>query len=142
MLSNDARILRGAAIPSFGAGLLGTLIGGITVGAQGAIGGAVGTVLTLAFFGAGLKAMSVIGRRWSELFMAAGLLVYTTQILVMAILLAVFRDATFMDGRVFGLTMLACVLVWIAGQAWVHTRVKTLYVETESEDAPAGPERR
>ncbi|KPC92133.1 ATP synthase I, partial [Streptomyces sp. NRRL F-6602] len=53
MLSNDARILRGAAIPSFGAGLLGTLIGGITVGAQGAIGGAVGTVLTLAFFGVG-----------------------------------------------------------------------------------------
>ncbi|KPC70192.1 ATP synthase I, partial [Streptomyces sp. NRRL WC-3753] len=77
MLSNDARILRGAAIPSLGAGLIGTLIGGITVGSQGAIGGAVGTALTLAFFGAGLKAMSVIGRRWSELFMAAGLLVYT-----------------------------------------------------------------
>lgn len=132
MQSNDARILRGAAIPTAGAGLIGIAVGVIAAGAEGAIGAALGTVLVLAFFGAGLYWLSVIGERWPEMFMGAGVLVYTTQVLVMLVLLRVFRNATFMDGRVFGFTMLACILVWLAGQAWSHTRVKTLYIETKN----------
>ncbi|MEK8144875.1 hypothetical protein NKH18_35000 [Streptomyces sp. M10(2022)] len=125
MQSNDARILRGAAIPTACAGLIGVLVGAVTVGSSGAIGAGIGTLLVLAFFGAGLYGMSVVGRRWPELFLGAGLLVYTTQILVLLLLLRVFRDMTFMDTRVFGITMLGCVLVWIAGQAWSNVRAKT-----------------
>ncbi|MBW1601460.1 hypothetical protein JJV70_04930 [Streptomyces sp. JJ66] len=129
MQSNDARILRGAAIPSACAGLVGVVVGTLVAGAQGALGAALGTVLVLAFFGAGLVALSRIGEAWPHLLLGAGFLVYTTQVGVMLVLLLLLRDATWMDGRVFGLTVLACLLVWLAAQAWTHTRVKTLYVD-------------
>ncbi|MEE1927508.1 hypothetical protein V1J52_04785 [Streptomyces sp. TRM 70351] len=135
MQSNDARILRGAAIPSACAGLIGVIVGAAVAGAEGALGAGLGTVVVLAFFGAGLLALSRIGRRWPELLLGAGFLVYTTQILVMLLLLALLRDATFMDGRVFGFTVLGALLVWLAAQAWTSTRVKTLYVE------PAEPQK-
>ncbi|MDK1474828.1 hypothetical protein QNO07_15605 [Streptomyces sp. 549] len=142
MQSNDARILRGAAIPTACAGLIGTVVGAFVAGGEGAIGAALGTVLVLAFFCVGLYLLSVIGERWPAMFMGAAVLVYTTQVLIMLILLRIFRDATFMDGRVFGFVMLACILVWLAAQAWSHTRVKTLYVEPESSQADTGTEPR
>ncbi|UGY93657.1 hypothetical protein [Streptomyces gobiensis] len=142
MQSNDARILRGAAIPTACVGLVGVLVGAVTAGASGAIGAAIGAVLVLAFFGAGLYGLSRVGQRWPELFLGAGFLVYTTQVIVMFILLRVFRDATFMDGRVFGFTMAAGVFVWLAGQAWTHTRTKTFYVEPDTAKTPVDSESR
>ncbi|MFD7967615.1 hypothetical protein [Streptomyces clavifer] len=142
MQSNDARILRGAAIPTACAGLIGVVVGAVTVGSAGAIGAVIGTVLVLAFFAAGLYGMSAVGRRMPELFLGAGLLVYTTQILVLLLLLRVFRDVTFMDGRVFGITMLGCVLVWVAGQATSNMRVKTPYVVPDSDKSSTGTEHR
>ncbi|MCX2967303.1 MULTISPECIES: hypothetical protein [Streptomyces] len=141
MQSNDARILRGAAIPSACAGLVGVLVGTLVSGGQGALGAGLGTVLVIAFFGAGLLALSRIGQAWPEFLLGAGFLVYTTQVGVMLVLLMLLRDATWLDGRVFGLTVLACLLTWLAAQAWMHTRVKTLYVEPagDRKAADAGP---
>lgn len=142
MPSNDARILRGAAIPTACAGLIGVAVGASTAGVAGAVGAAIGAVVVLAFFAGGLYGIGVVGKRWPELLLGAGLLLYTTQILLLVILLVIFRDATFMDGRVFGLTALGCVLVWVAGQAWSNVRAKTPYVVPESDKSPTGPERR
>ncbi|MTE21036.1 hypothetical protein F0L17_18310 [Streptomyces sp. TRM43335] len=129
MQSNDARILRGAAIPSACVGLAGVIVGAVVAGGEGALGAGLGTVLVIAFFGAGLHVLGRIGRKWPELLLGAGFLVYTTQVVVMLLLLKFLRGATFMDGRVFGLTVLACLLVWLAAQAWTQTRIKSLYVE-------------
>lgn len=132
MQSNDARILRGAAVPTAVAGLTGTVLAGVVAGGKGALGAGIGTALVLLFFAAGLHAIRTIGQRWPELLMSAGLLVYTTQVAVLLVLLLIFRDAGFMNGRAFGLTMLACALVWPAAQAWMQTRVKTPYVVTDA----------
>ncbi|WP_410536441.1 hypothetical protein [Streptomyces sp. KL2] len=129
MQSNDARILRGAAIPSAGAGLVGVIAGAVVSGGEGALGAGLGTVVVLAFFGAGLHVLGRIGRQWPELLLGAGFLVYTTQVIAMFVVMKLLRDATFMDGRVFGFTVLACLLVWLAAQAWTQTRLKTPYVE-------------
>ncbi|GAA4683767.1 hypothetical protein GCM10023347_43660 [Streptomyces chumphonensis] len=142
MQSNDARILRGAAIPTACAGLVGVLVGAAVAGAEGALGAALGTVVVIAFFGLGLYAISRIGEAWPQLLLGAGFLVYTTQVGVMLVLLLLFRDATWMDGRVFGLTVLACLLVWLAAQAWTHTRVKQLYVEPSDSGRSADAEPR
>lgn len=141
MQSNDARILRGAAVPTALAGLVGTVVAGVVAGGKGVLGGAIGTVIVLLFFAAGLHALKVIGKRWPELLMSAGLLVYTTQIAVLLVLLLVLRDATFLNGRAFGFTMLACALVWPAAQAWMQTRVKTPYIDTDTPSGPAEGER-
>lgn len=137
MQSNDARILRGAAIPAAVAGLVVAVAAGIVAGGKGALGAALGTVVAVAFFAAGLEGLRAVGQRWPELLMGAGLLVYTTQIFVLLILLFVFRDATFMNGRAFGFAALAGAIVWPVGQAWMQTRVKTLYVEPSSDQKPS-----
>ncbi|MFI9625517.1 hypothetical protein [Streptomyces sp. NPDC052042] len=109
-------------------GAVATLIAGIVAGGQGALGGALGTVVAVAFFGIGLALLERVGRRWPELFLGAGLLVYMTQILVLVLLLRGFRDATFMNGRAFGIAVVACVLAWLVGQVWTHVRSRTPYV--------------
>ncbi|MCZ7416511.1 MULTISPECIES: hypothetical protein [unclassified Streptomyces] len=141
MQSNDARILRGAAIPSACAGLVGVIVGVLAAGAEGAIGAGLATAVVITFFGLGLTAVSRIGEAWPHLLLGAGFLVYTTQVGVMLVLLLLLRDVTWMDGPVFGLTVLACLLVWLAAQAWTQTRVKQLYVEPSGagESADAEP---
>ncbi|GAA2399559.1 hypothetical protein GCM10010420_27540 [Streptomyces glaucosporus] len=141
MQSNDARILRGAAIPSACAGLVGVVVGAVVAGAEGALGAGLATVLVVAFFGVGLHVLGRVGRKWPELLLGMGFLVYTTQVIVMLLLLKLLRDATFMDGRVFGLTALACLLVWLAAQAWAQTRVKALYVEPGGAEDSSGKPR-
>lgn len=140
MQSNDARILRGAAVPTACVGFAGVAVGAVTAGAEGALGAALGTVLVVAFFATGLYGLSKIGEKWPELLLGAGLLVYTTQVLVMLILLRVFRDATFMDGLVFGLTMLVCIITWLAAQSWANVRAKTLYVDPQQAKDPSAAE--
>ncbi|MBU7596376.1 hypothetical protein JGS22_001655 [Streptomyces sp. P38-E01] len=137
MQSNDARILRGAAIPAAAVGLVAVVVAGFVAGGKGALGAALGAVVGIAFFAAGLHGLRVVGQRWPELLMSAGMLVYVTQVAVLLILLLVFRDATFMNGRAFGLAALACAVVWPIGQAWMQSRVKTLYVQPSSEDKPS-----
>lgn len=137
MQSNDARILRGAAVPATVAGLLVVVIAGFVAGGKGAFGAALGTVVGLGFFAAGQYGLRIVGERWPELLMGAGLLLYMTQIAVLLLLLLVLRDATFMNGRAFGLAALACAIVWPLGQVWMQTRVKTLYVEPNSDDKPS-----
>jgi ATP synthase protein I len=140
MQSNDARILRGAAIATSCVGLVAVAAGAVTAGAPGAVGAMIGTVLVVSFFGLGLYGLSRVGERRPELFLGAGLVIYTTQILVLLVLLRVFRDVTFMDGLVFGLAMIACALVWLAGQAWLNVRAKTPYIQPGSARAPADTE--
>lgn len=141
MQSNDARILRGAAIPTAAVGLVAVAVAGFVAGGKGALGAALGALVGTLFFAVGIYALGVVGKRWPELFLGAGLLVYMTQIAALLVLLLVFRDATFMSGRSFGLAALACALVWPAAQAWMQKRVKTLYVDPESTKSPAEGER-
>jgi ATP synthase protein I len=92
----------------------------------------------LLFFAGGLHGVRVIGKRWPEVLLGAALVLYTTQIAALLVLLLIFRDASYLNGRAFGFAMLACALVWPAAQAWMQTRVKTLYVQTEAPaDTPA-----
>lgn len=132
MQSNDARILRGAAIPTAAVGVGAVVIAGIVAGGKGALGAALGALVGTLFFAVGLYALGVVGKRWPELFLGSALLIYMTQIAALLIVLLVFRDATFMNGRSFGFAALACALVWPAAQTWMSMRVKTLYVEPES----------
>ncbi|MEW1610890.1 MULTISPECIES: hypothetical protein [unclassified Streptomyces] len=142
MPSNDDRNLLRTVLPTAAVGAIATVISAVFAGGQGAIGGVLGAVVVIAFFGSGLYALAQIGRRWPEVFLGAAMLVYTTQILVLLLLLKLFRDATFMDGRAFGLTALVCVLVWLGAQARAQLKSKTLYVEPASDEAPVAPGRR
>src|SRR4051794_24278943 len=96
MQSNDARIIRGAALPSAAVGALTVVIAAVAAGAEGALGAALGALLAAGFFGLGQLALIRASRRWPELFLGIGFLVYITQIGVLLGLLFLLRDASFL----------------------------------------------
>lgn len=131
MQSNDARIIRGAALPTATVGVLATLVAALLAGGRGAGGVALGVLVAATFFGVGLLSLNHVGQRWPELFFGAAFLIYTTQMGLLLVLLLVLRGADFLDGQAFAAGVLVGAAVWLAGQVRGHLRVKTLYVEVD-----------
>ncbi|WP_329567650.1 hypothetical protein [Kitasatospora sp. NBC_01266] len=132
MPSHDARIIRGAAIPTAVAGVLAVAISAAVVGSKGLIGALAATLLVMAFFSFGQWALDRLTRNNPQLMMAAALLVYMTQIMAVAVVLALFRDTTLFDTKVFGFTLLGCALIWTAGSVRASLKAKIFYVENDS----------
>jgi ATP synthase protein I len=135
MQSNDARILLSAAIPTSAAGIVAAGVAGGVAGGKGAIGAAAGALLVIVFFAAGLIALQKAAKAVPHLFQSMGLLVYMTQLLLLAIMLVLLRGTTLFDLRAFALSLVACTLVWVATQVRGHMKAKVLYVEPGT-DAP------
>lgn len=131
MQPNDARMLLHCAVPTALAGVVGAVASGLLAGGKGAIGAVAGTVVVLLFMGGGLAGLQKAAKSYPHLFQAVGLVLYTTQILLLAVVLAVFKGTTLFDSTAFGFTLLGATLVWIAAQVVAHNKVKTLYVEPE-----------
>ncbi|WP_326596541.1 hypothetical protein [Streptomyces sp. NBC_01803] len=138
MQSNDARIIRGAAIPTAAVGAVAIAIGAVVAGVDGASGVALGVLVAAGFFAIGLLALAVVGKRWPDLFFGAAFLIYTTQMGLLVLLLLLLRDASFLHGRAFAAGVLVGTATWLAGQVRVHMTLKVLYVEPESSSASAG----
>ncbi|WP_030268022.1 hypothetical protein [Streptomyces sp. NRRL B-24484] len=134
MPSHDARIIRGAAIPTAVAGLIAAVIATAVVGTKGLIGALAAVLLVMAFFSFGQVALDRLTRNNPQILMAAALLVYTTQILLVAVVLAVFKNTTLFDTKVFGFTLLGCALIWTGFQVRGAMKAKIYYVEPEPRD--------
>lgn len=137
MQQNDARMLLYCAVPAVLAGVVGAGVSAALAGGKGAIGALAGTLVVILFMGMGLVVLQRTARSLPHLFQAMGLLLYTTQILLLAVVLAVFRDTDLFNTRAFAFTLLGATLVWMAGQAVGHSRAKILYVEPEPSVPPA-----
>ncbi|WP_052848134.1 hypothetical protein [Streptomyces avicenniae] len=136
MQSNDARIIRGAAIPTAAVGVLAVAVGAVTAAADGAVGVALGVLVAAAFFALGMVSLGAVGDRWPELFMGAAMLIYTTQMGLLLGLLLLLRDASFLNGGAFAAGVVVGIVAWLGGTVRVHLTLKTPYVQPES-DAPA-----
>jgi ATP synthase protein I len=120
------------AVPTAAAGLIAVAIGIVAAGGKGGVGAAFGAVLVILFMGIGLVVLQRTARSLPHLFQAMGLMLYMAQLLLLAIVLAAFKDTTLFHARVFGFSLLAATLVWTAAQARAHMKAKILYVEPES----------
>ncbi|BFV57293.1 hypothetical protein KCMC57_up23970 [Kitasatospora sp. CMC57] len=135
MPSHDARIpFRGAAISTAVAGVVATAISTAVVGTKGLIGALAATLLVLAFFIFGQIALDRLTRNNPQMLMAGALLVYTTQILLVGIVLAVFKDTTLFNTKAFAFTLLGCVLIWTGFQVRAGMKAKLYYVQNDSSD--------
>lgn len=132
MQSNDARMLLHCAVPTALAGAVAAVVGGVLAGGQGVLGAVVGAVVVILFMGIGLYVLQWTARSFPHLFQAMGLLLYTTQILLLAVVLIAFKETTLFDPKVFAFALLGATLVWVASQARAHSKAKILYVEPES----------
>lgn len=132
MQSNDARTLLHCALPTAAVGVAGVAVSAALAGGKGALGAAFGALLVLLFMGGGLVMLQRTARSWPHLFQMMGLLLYTTQILLLMIVLTVIKRVAVFDGKSAAFTLLAATLVWIAAQIRAHMKAKTLYVEPDS----------
>ncbi|NSC23922.1 hypothetical protein FM076_23320 [Streptomyces albus subsp. chlorinus] len=129
MQSNDARMLLHCAVPTALAGVVAAALSGVFAGGKGAIGAAVGALVVILFMGLGLYVLQRTARSFPHLFQAMGLLLYTTQILLLFVVLVVFRDTTLFDTKTFAFTLLGATVVWVASQGRAHMKAKIMYVE-------------
>ncbi|RKT15897.1 ATP synthase protein I [Streptomyces sp. 1114.5] len=134
MPSNDARILRGAAIPTAVAGIIAMAISYAVAQGKGLLGALFGAVLVMAFFSFGQVALDRLTRSNPQMMMAAGLLVYTTQILLVGIVLAVFKNTELFNRQAFAFTLLGCALIWTGFQVRGALKAKTFYVDTDASE--------
>ncbi|MEU5437194.1 hypothetical protein AB0G73_27980 [Streptomyces sp. NPDC020719] len=133
MPSNDARTLLQTAVPTAAAGALAVVISAVVAGGKGAIGAAIATVVVIAFMGIGLIVLQRTARNLPHLFQGMGLMLYTAQLLLLFIFVAVFKNTTLFNPKAFAATLVALTLVWIGMQARAHMKAKILYVEPDSE---------
>ncbi|MEU8685097.1 hypothetical protein [Streptomyces sp. NPDC048611] len=134
MQSNDARLLLHAVVPTLAIGAVGVAVSAVVAGATGAIGAGIGTVLVVLVMGAGLVVLQQTARKLPQLFQMMGLLLYTVQILLVAVFVITFKGTTLFDPKAFAFTLLGATLVWIAAQTRGHMREKILYVDPDSAD--------
>jgi ATP synthase protein I len=132
MQSNDVRTLLNCTAPTAAAGAIATVISGALAGGKGAIGAAAGTLVVIAFMAIGMVVLQRTAKAYPSLFQMMGLTLYTVQILLLAIVLAVFKHTTLFNTRAFAFSLLTAALIWIAAQARSYMKAKILYVEPDS----------
>ncbi|MEX0168956.1 MULTISPECIES: hypothetical protein [unclassified Streptomyces] len=131
MPSNDARTLLHTAVPTAAVGVIATVVSGVVAGGKGALGAVAGTLVVLLFMGVGLVVLQRTAKSLPQLFQAMGLMLYTAQLLLLFIFLALFKDTTLFDFKAFAFTLLATTVVWVAAQARAYMKAKIMYVEPE-----------
>jgi len=129
MQGHDARILRGAAIPTAVIGVLGVIVGSLMAGSKGAIGAAIGAAVVLAFFSISHFAVSYASKISPQAMMQIALLAYTVKIFLMFGLIIALRGVTFWDQKIFALAVIVGTLAWVVAEIRATTKAKMLYVD-------------
>lgn len=132
MPSNDVRTLLQTAVPTAATGAVAAVISGVVAGGKGAIGAVVGTLVVILFMGIGMVVLQRTAKSLPQLFQAMGLMLYTAQLLLLFIFMAVFKDTSLFHPKAFAFTILATTLVWVAAQARAYMKAKILYVDPDS----------
>ena len=89
------------------------MISGVVAGGKGAVGAAVGALVVIVFMGIGIVVLQRTAKQFPQLFQAMGLMLYTTQLLVLFIFVAAFKDTTLFNPKAFAATLVAATLVWV-----------------------------
>jgi ATP synthase protein I len=137
MQSNDVRTVLNCAVPTAAAGVIAVAVSAALAGGKGVIGAAVGAVLVIAFMSTGFIVLQRTARSLPHLFQAMGLMLYTTQLLLLALIMLAFKNTTLFNTKAFAFTLLAATIVWIAAQARSYLKAKVLYVEPDSAGSPS-----
>jgi ATP synthase protein I len=132
MPSNDARTLLHTAVPTAAAGVVTVAVSAALAGGKGAIGAAAGTLVVILFMGIGLGVLQRTAKSLPHLFQAMGLVLYTTELLLLFVFVAAFKNTTLFNPRAFAAAVMVATLVWVAAQIRVHMKTKILYVEPDS----------
>jgi ATP synthase protein I len=126
-----AVILRRSAMLTAPVALLMIVVGAVLGGAKGLLGAALGVALVIVFFGISVLVVSLAAKVSPQAMMAAAVGTFLVKILVLIILVGSFQDSTAFNDKIFGLTVIVCVLAYSAAQMISSIRLKMPYVEPD-----------
>lgn len=132
MQALDARLLRGAAVPTAVAGAIAVVLCTVLVGVKGFTGALIGSVIVLAFFSASIVVISRVAQKNPQMLLGYAMLTYLGKILLLFALMLLFKHTTLFNFRAFGFTMLALTLVWLAAETRAVLKTKIFYADPDA----------
>jgi len=129
MLASYAVILRRSALATAPAAAAMIVLSGIAGGGKGLIGALLGVGLVIVFFGIDALALSWAARRSPSVMMVTAISTYLVKILALLFVVAKYSGTTAFNGKLFGFTVIVCVIVYTTAQAVIAARLKMPYVE-------------
>ena len=131
MLASYAVILRRSALATAPAAAAMIVLSGIVGGSKGLIGALLGVGLVIVFFGIDALALSWAARRSPSVMMVTAISTYLVKILALLFVVAKYSGTTAFNGKLFGFTVIVCVIVYTTAQAVIAARLKMPYVEPD-----------
>jgi ATP synthase protein I len=130
-MASYAVILRRSALVTAIPALVMVVLGGAFGGGKGLVGALLGVGLVIVFFGISAAAMSWASRKSPQVTMVTAASTYLIKILVLFFFVIRYSGTTAFNGKIFGVTVVVCVVVWTSAQALVSARLKVPYVELD-----------
>jgi len=130
-MTTYAVILRRSAVVTAIAALVMVVLSAIAGGGKGLVGAVLGVGLVIVFFGISAAAMSWAARKSPQVMMVTAISTYLVKILALLFLVVRYSGTTAFNGKLFGLTVVVCVVVWTTAQAMISARLKVPYVEPD-----------
>lgn len=108
-----AAMLRGALLPSLGAGAVAVVVMLGWRGTDALAGALIGLLVSVGFFASGMFLLSRLVRSASpHAFLAVAMAVYLGQVIALLLVIIVFKDADWVDGVALGAVALVVTIVW------------------------------
>jgi ATP synthase protein I len=133
MQAHDARILRGAAIPTAVVAGLVAVVAALASGMDGLVGALVGGAVVITFFVAGWVALAWFGRDNPTLLLPIALGTYLVQIVAAGLFIVLVKDVSALDTKALAWAVIVCTIAWMIFQLRAFSREKMLYVEPRQE---------
>jgi ATP synthase protein I len=129
MQAIDARLLRGAAVPTAAAGVIAVVLCSVLVGVKGFTGALIGSAIVLVFFSVTIVVISRVAEKQPQMLLGYAMLTYLGKVLLLAVLMIAFKHTTLFHFRAFGFTMLGLTLVWLAAETRAVLKTKIFYAD-------------
>lgn len=129
-MKEETRLIVWGSIPAVVIGAITVLTLLLLEGGFAARSAVLGAFLVLVFFSFGQYVVGRVLATKPELGLGVAMLVYLTQLGVLLILIRVLRDVNWLDGRAFGIAIIAGTLAWTLSSVFMLSRHKTTVIET------------
>jgi ATP synthase protein I len=135
MESSDARILRGAVIPTGLAAAAAIVINVLAAGPSGALGAVIGAAVVILFFTISVVVVSYTAKISPQTMMLAGMMSYGVKFVVVLGLVVAFRHTTVWNPRSFAWTVIALTMVWVVAETRASLQVRVIELAPGKEPA-------
>ena len=119
-----AAMLRGALIPMICTTPVIVLVFWITRQTRGGLAALLGVFIAVVFFAGGLYVMKRVSNANPISVLAGALAVYLGQVIFLGLVIFSLSGADWLDGKAFGLSVLAVALIWQLSQVVAFVRLR------------------